>query len=833
MRKAIFIIFMLVAAIATAVAAERSEGDALAIARQKAAALGIKMPQTSNGSARAKGIGTSNASPYYIFSGEEGKGFVVVAGDDRMGEVIAYSATSSLPDIESKEYEGTTLRLLFDGFRNMATALKAGDTEVEARAREAMQLTAEGNVAVEPILGDLYWNQRSPFNKFCPIAHNGMISNVGCVAIAYATVMKHWNHPKQLLADIPAYTTKSRGYEMEAVGAGCEYHWDKMRETYKEGEYSEEEADAVATLLSHVGRAFEMNYDKTDELGLIDGIPSGANQRYVKNFLRCFGYDEDTIDRLDFSSVPLPELKSRLISELVAGRPMVVSGNEIGGYGHAFVCDGVDSQGLLHVKLGVTNSVGEAGNSDFYCNILSLGSYIDTTGELVDGYYTNIDFIVGIQPDNGIKDEVQPRANYQIDLGEARLKSNEVTRESSDQPFVTEMVLCLRRKYDDGKYGTDSFAVAIKDADGNYEIISDTVSIEYNSESSDYEYIYPKINYLIPRGEHQTYLLSKTDGSDTWVEVEGCEMTMPAVFVTSKRMVLAELLVSANVDAVERKWNRLGLTISFENNDDKDFQRYVITSFYDASGKRLDGVVLNVYIPAHGKSRRFLPISDLGVDKATVVIGDFTQQYYFVGEVALPTETNIFHVLSNSMNISESLTDVDMPMGEVSLLTAYDDVINIDFAVMNGGKASTVCLEALVLDESTGETVRTIPIEREYGENEEGNIRITLDRNDLDLTGRMVSVTLKLVSGATKLQTVSDGGSTFMVIKALGLTLPGSSQSVIFYWAGSTTSIDSLSADGEAVEFYDLSGRRQATQGKGISIVRVKGRKTVKKINEK
>lgn len=108
---------------------------------------------------------------------------------------------------------------------------------------------------------------------------------------------------------------------------------------------------------------------------------------------------------------------------------MVVSGNEIGGYGHAFVCDGVDSQGLLHVKLGVTNSVGEAGNSDFYCNILSLGSYIDTTGELVDGYYTNIDFIVGIQPDNGIKDEVQPRANYQIDLGEARLKSNEVTRE--------------------------------------------------------------------------------------------------------------------------------------------------------------------------------------------------------------------------------------------------------------------------------------------------------------------------------------------------------------------------------------------------------------------
>ena len=97
----------------------------------------------------------------------------------------------------------------------------------------------------------------------------------------------------------------------------------------------------------------------------------------------------------------------------------------------------------------------------------------------------------------------------------------------------------------------------------------------------------------------------------------------------------------------------------------------------------------------------------------------------------------------------------------------------------------------------------------------------------------MVSVTLKLVSGATKLQTVSDGGSTFMVIKALGLTLPGSSQSVIFYWAGSTTSIDSLSADGEAAEFYDLNGRRQATQGNGISIVRVKGRKTVKKINEK
>lgn len=819
MRKTILFILMLVAGIATAVAAERSEGDALAIARQKAAALGIKMPQTSNGSARAKGISTSNASPYYIFSGEEGKGFVVVAGDDRMGEVIAYSATSSLPDIESKEYEGTTLRLLFDGFRNMAAALKAGDTEVEARAREARQLASGGYEAVEPLIGNVYWNQMEPYNRYCPIACDGKPSPVGCVAQAYATVMKYWSHPKQLLADIPAYTTKTRGYEMEAVGAGCEYRWDKMRETYKEGEYSEEEADAVATLLSHVGRAFEMDYDNNEDDGSPDFFTaSGASEINVKNFFRCFGYDEDTYELLDYNSMPLPEIRSRLNSELLAGRPMVVSGYS-NGFGHAWVCDGMDSQGLLRLLVGWTGKGGKEELFDLYCDILTMGSVLGKTGDIVAGVCSGINFIVGLQPDNGVKDEVRPRANYIFYYNFAHLYEDEATRESADQPFVADMNILVNKLIYDGKESTDSIAVAIKDADGNYEIISEPLPIKYVDGDMKSIQIFPKINYVLPEGEYQTYLLCKNYGTDSWIEFDGCEMVMPVFSVTSTLLTQVSPNVKVSIEADN------GLAMIFENNDDRDFQRYIDLTFYGTSFNTIKNYCFSVFVPAHGTSRRFLLTDNMGVDKAFVSMHDYNF-YYFRGEVALKNFNNVLHVISNTMNLSERLTDVETPFGTLTLQTVDDDVINVSFAVRNEGEASTIQAEIVVSDEIAGEIAAKFPVTRDFGENEEGDIKCSLDRKDLDLTGRMVSVTLRLVTGAAEMLSEKDGSCTDVINKDFGITSKSPTITLIFYWAGSTTSIGSLSADGEAAEFYDLRGMRLKEAKKGIYI---KGGKKVVK----
>lgn len=43
------------------------------------------------GSSAGKGLRPAALAPYYIYNDAQGKGFVVVAGDDDMGDVLAYS----------------------------------------------------------------------------------------------------------------------------------------------------------------------------------------------------------------------------------------------------------------------------------------------------------------------------------------------------------------------------------------------------------------------------------------------------------------------------------------------------------------------------------------------------------------------------------------------------------------------------------------------------------------------------------------------------------------------------------------------------------------------
>ena len=52
---------------------------------------------------------------------------------------------------------------------------------------------------VEPLLGDIVWNQDAPFNNECPFDKNySMTAPVGCVATAAAQIMKYYNYPLKL-----------------------------------------------------------------------------------------------------------------------------------------------------------------------------------------------------------------------------------------------------------------------------------------------------------------------------------------------------------------------------------------------------------------------------------------------------------------------------------------------------------------------------------------------------------------------------------------------------------------------------------------------------------
>lgn len=87
------VVWMLVAVCQAAYGKDVYPKQAVEIAKKY-----ITLSRDVKAQARAKGLRPAALAPYYIYNDAQGKGFVVVAGDDDMGDVLAYS-TERKPSI--------------------------------------------------------------------------------------------------------------------------------------------------------------------------------------------------------------------------------------------------------------------------------------------------------------------------------------------------------------------------------------------------------------------------------------------------------------------------------------------------------------------------------------------------------------------------------------------------------------------------------------------------------------------------------------------------------------------------------------------------------------
>ena len=77
-----------------------------------------------------------SATPYYIYNDAQGRGFVVVAGDDAMGEVLAYGTEGALDTLSANP----CVRLLLDGYRQTFEVLREAAVPAQ-KVRRAAQYT--------------------------------------------------------------------------------------------------------------------------------------------------------------------------------------------------------------------------------------------------------------------------------------------------------------------------------------------------------------------------------------------------------------------------------------------------------------------------------------------------------------------------------------------------------------------------------------------------------------------------------------------------------------------------------------------------------------------
>ena len=527
-------------------AGPRSFQQAQAIAERQAALQGIIMDQQQVSKARKQYLlnGSSSsetATSYYVFDNGSDKGFTIVSGDDELPEIVGYSAHGNSEHLMKTEGCAAFLK----AYQKFVAAFTQGDAKARKILAEQRALKADGRYQqpkITPLLGDIAWNQLTPYNNMCPEYEDSELSATGCVATAMAQVMMYYKYPKELKADIPAYTTATNKLKVNAISKGEEYDWDNMLPTYTEGEYNTTQADAVAKLMFHCGAAVQMDY----------GDSSGALLR-PEDMSTYFGYDADLLQEVYRSVYTLAEWKKILDRELEAKRPIIYGGVRSYERGHQFVCDGSDGAGLYHINWGWS------GDCDGYFDITLLDPDVRGTGAgtSANGYNRDCSVIIGIAPDNESKDEplIKEHSLY-ADAYENHRKctiTNGERKNASEQFSLTVTPVFSNPTHNKFE---GLVALGIRNADGSYTPITQRKKVAMEARKPDGEYAinYPNfnLNYAFPVGTTVLYEIYSTDNGNNWDVCAYVENVVPfELEATSTSLTLNGNKLSADLKSNE------------------------------------------------------------------------------------------------------------------------------------------------------------------------------------------------------------------------------------------------------------------------------------------
>ncbi len=326
---------------------------------------------------RAPGSVSDIDAPYYVFNAPRQGGYVIVAGDDRLPAVLGYSREGSIDLTQAPEALLALLQMSVDA---------VGHTEAE------YDITATGTPVVEPLLGAINWGQSEPFNTLCPMLTSSQHGYVGCVATAMAQIMKYYNYPTTG-TDSHSYLHGST--TLSADFGSTTYDWAHMPAAVPDAP-SPAQQTAYSTLCAHLGVAVEMQYAASG---------SGAYTMMVPAALRdYFGYSQSIrMHSRDYYNTN--EWMDMIRTELDAARPVYyAASSEDGLGGHAFVCDGYDSEGYVHINWGWYGR----SNGYFYINHLNPGEL--GTGGGSGAYNISQEIITDFIPKTG--DEVYTPTIY-------------------------------------------------------------------------------------------------------------------------------------------------------------------------------------------------------------------------------------------------------------------------------------------------------------------------------------------------------------------------------------------------------------------------------------
>ncbi|MDL2308664.1 C10 family peptidase [Bacteroidales bacterium OttesenSCG-928-C03] len=264
-------------------------------------------------------------------------GFVIMGANAKTRPVWAYSTESNFelehapaaPFTLIDEYKGVVINDIMKEEAN--PEVKAAWMELANSAKGS-----KGTPVVSPLITanwnqSKYYNQLSPIDNESPAGYDNRVPN-GCVAVAMAMIMYYYRYPESGTGS----NTNRTGYGNYTVNFSQQtYNYNAMTDVLNNYNYE------VAKLIFHCATSVNMNY-------AADG--SGAmSEDAAKAFKNNFKYSSD-VSRKNKEQYDENTWKEMLMASLDLKRPLYYSGSSKGG--HAFVCDGYDSDSLFHFNFG-------------------------------------------------------------------------------------------------------------------------------------------------------------------------------------------------------------------------------------------------------------------------------------------------------------------------------------------------------------------------------------------------------------------------------------------------------------------------------------------------
>lgn len=309
-------------------------------------------------------------SHFYIFNIKDNQGFVIVSAEDTYHPVIGYAFEGEF--VFGSHY--SNINFLMEQFKSQIDYLRTSQAKQETEIAKAWEKYTSNftnfspskfDVVVDPLTADILWDQGEGWNDLCPEDGAGPGGHVyaGCVATAMGIVMKYWEHPINGEGQ-KSYYTYDYGTLTANFGEST-YFWNLMP--------GNEPNIYSAQVLYHLGVSVSMGYSPDGSGAYSFDVPDA-----MKNY---FGYATSTT-YVSRSSYTTAQWISMLKDNLDASHPVYYSGND-GDGGHAFICDGYDTDDYFHFNFGWSGS-----SNGFY------------TVDDVNGYHLGNAAVKDIVPDN-------------------------------------------------------------------------------------------------------------------------------------------------------------------------------------------------------------------------------------------------------------------------------------------------------------------------------------------------------------------------------------------------------------------------------------------------